>query len=242
MQIPSDALIWLIVGGASVIGSIWRNAREGKAQSEAQRQRKAAASAPPKPGPDLTPSTADQRYRQVQEEIRRRIAERMRPSAGPLTPTATGPFAPARPRRPLAQSVPPPSAPPVVVVAPIPSGYADEVRENLQETAKRLAKVETRRRADALAEDHSRVAAAYAQAPAAGLSTADAYAQAPTEEVSTMAAAYAQAPGGVASAPGASMRAMLAAPSAARRAFLLRELLGAPVGERASLSGGHEAW
>jgi hypothetical protein len=172
---------------------------------------------------ELTPTSRDgsspeedERVRRIQEEIRRKIAERRGQAAPPPVPASVPTFDPFRPvfqeddapspmRR---EEAPPPMPSPVreVVVA-----YADEATlERQRKLAAQLAELEERRR------EARRAAQAAAQSGGQAAANVAYHADAPD-------------------VPGLSARRLhdeLRSPAALRRAMVLREVLGAPVALR----------
>jgi hypothetical protein len=146
-----------------------------------------------------------ERTRRVQEEIRRKIAERR--AGGQQVPPLVAP-------RPIAQPVPEvirrrfeaPAAPP-----PLPSKAAraaqaardEEILERQRELETQMRVLEARR------AEHKRQA---------------------MEAAAPLSAATAYRTGGVTKASGADVLADLRAPGGARRAWILREVLGTPAG------------
>jgi hypothetical protein len=161
----------------------------------------------PRPG-SLRPSAADpgleERTRRVQEEIRRKIAERRgrgEPSATPAPPRLRPAAAPvARERMPMRPAAVPP---PPVAAAPAPEPSVASLAEEAAILARQneLAEQLARLKAAAQAERKAAASAGYAIAPAAK--------------------------------PGSARAAILAdlrVPAGVRRALVLREILGEPVG------------
>lgn len=180
---------------------------------------------PPPVVRELAPANRDgldpeqeERVRRIQEEIRRKIAERRgQPAPPPLPSPEPEPFNPFRPVfseepvRPHTSSVPPPMpAPPPIPVSP----FEDEgALERQRRLAEQMEELETRRR------EARRSAQALAETGA------------PT--VTARNAARAAAAGAQVAVVGIrSIGAELRNPKALRRAMVLREVLGAPVALR----------
>lgn len=159
-----------------------------------------------KPDDQRVPTAADEQTRRVQEEIRRKIAERRgQPPPRPVT-------------QPVARTVPPP------IVAPRPAydSGGDALRRILAERVRQREAADSKKLADAvLADEADKAATAKAIAmPAAPVSPirAKVYLGVP------------EAP--VRSASISGLREDLRDPDKLRRAFVLREILGAPVALR----------
>lgn len=166
---------------------------------------------------DGTDPEQDERVRRIQEEIRRKIAERRGQGAPPPVP-------PPEPRnlgdllgdpfRPVFQETPPPLPKPVARAEPVPApvevdAYADEAAlERQQALAEQMRQLEERRREAVRAAAHARGAGA-----AAGSSAA-------------------RAAESVAPAVGGGLVGEFRDPRALRRAIVWREVLGEPVGLR----------
>lgn len=155
----------------------------------------------------------DERVRRIQEEIRRKIAERRgQPVPPPLAPPTLDPF------RPLFQETPPPLTRPVT-----PPPLAEPVREVAVSAYDDTAALERQRKLEeqlAQLEERRREArrAAQAAAESGGQAAANVAYDAATPDV-----------------PGLSARRLqdeLKNPRALRRAMVLREVLGAPVALR----------
>lgn len=181
--------------------------------------------------PDQTPPTpsmqqgqpvlteADRRYREVQEEIRRRIAQKSQTAPGQpatMTPNPVPNYKPSakstvpintREYQTMRRKAAAPSTPPPTLAKPAKPAAVQPVM------------------AVAPAMD----------APPSYPSEAAAYAL--PKESGDNAASSSTSPGG-----SNALRAILASPSAARQAFLLREIFAQPLGLRPMASGGHEDW
>jgi hypothetical protein len=162
---------------------------------------------------------ADRRYREVQEDIRRRIAQRNQTAPTQPATVTPNPLTDYRPSRqstapisrkiekPLTTARPPKVAPPISVSATSMKVNAIPMMAN----------------------------APIAPAMTAYPSEAAAYAL--PKETGDNSASSNSSPGG-----SNALRAILASPSAARQAFLLREIFATPLGLRPLASGGHEDW
>jgi hypothetical protein len=174
--------------------------------------------------PDTTPTgqpvltEADKRYREVQEEIRRRIAQQKQTSPGqPATVTPN----PAQNYRPSKQ-----------ITAPInKTSGLPKPQKSAPPRISPPAKTPTK----TVAAQPVMAGAPAMEAAPAYPSEAAAYAL-PTESGDN-AASSSTSPGG-----SNALRAILGSPGAARQAYLLREIFATPMGLRPSGSGGHEDW
>jgi hypothetical protein len=160
---------------------------------------------------------ADQRYREVQEEIRRRIAQR---NQGAPAQTTTATPNPAQNYRPSKQ-----------ITAPL-NRNPRELPQKKSSPAPRTPVVATTMKMDAIP-----VMANAPIAPAMPAYPSEAAAYALPKDSGDNAASSSTSPGG-----SNALRAILASPSAARQAFLLREIFGQPLGLRPMANGGLEDW
>jgi len=206
MRDLSQVAIYILVALGFAANAWWQKRQERRAQDELQRH-------PPQTPPRQPLVTApNQRYQEVQEEIRRRIAERLQaaPAGRPATTTTTLPAPPPvvvrTPPRPVALPTAAPARPPVR--QPMRPAVAVE-----QQTAFPAA----------------RLAAAAPLAPVMA-------------ESFGMAAAYALATPETAGNSVAALQLVLANATAARQAFLFREIFDRPVCMRPAGCGGHEGW
>ncbi len=173
---------------------------------------------PPRGMPPVDPAQlteADRRYREVQEEVRRRIAQRQQMGQPPPRPPA-----------PVADYQPSPRS-----TSPIPQPMS-------RPTVRRMAPSST---TTATAPAPRRMPPPMPAAPIAASSEPDmdaaateAAAYAAPEEIGALAAP--------APPPAGSLRGMLRTPSSLQQAFVLRELLDKPLALRPAARGGHEAW
>ncbi len=185
------------------------------AQKDSPSERPTTNNNLPPAEPQLT--EADKRYREIQEEIRRRVVQRqqqpMQTSPAPAAP------APRRPRTVPNMGVPPRPAPKPISTyqrltpAPQPAIPAPMVMP--------VATISPNTDA-ATMEAAATEAAAYALPE----STPD---ESPVK--------YSYGP-----APVANLKPLLASPSSARQAFVLREILDRPLSLRPVYCGGHENW
>lgn len=184
----------------------------------------AAKNPPPErdqPSAPVELTEADKRYREIQEEVRRRVAQRqqqpqtMRPSSAPQenyhsSPQTTAPV--ARPARGIYQR---PAQPPTRTFTIAPPEIYTPTASAARPMAMPIMPVESASTTEAAATE----AAAYA-----------------LPEVSEAA--------GAATIPPAvgSIRALLTVQSSVRQAFVLREVLDRPLSLRPMAHGGHDAW
>ncbi len=177
------------------------------------------------PKRDLTPASRDgsdpeqdERVRRIQEEIRRKIAERRgQPVPPPLAPPELKPF------RPLFEETPPPPLARPLEQPPVPAWREEPVREVTVNAYDDSAALERQRK---LEEQMAELEARRAEARRA----AQAAARSGGQEAAN--AAYDAAKPDV---PGLSARRLqdeLRNPRALRRAMVLKEVLGAPVALR----------
>lgn len=173
---------------------------------------------------DGTDPEQDERVRRIQEEIRRKIAERRGqgapPPMPPPEPRSLGDLL-GEPFRPVFQETPPPLPKPVARAEPAPASvevdaYADEAAlERQRSLAEQMRQLEERRR------ENVQAAAASSRGVSAAAGSASARGAVPV------------APGGGAGVGGGgSLAGELRDPRALRRAMVWREVLGAPVGLR----------
>jgi hypothetical protein len=202
-----------------VANALWQKRQEKLAAAEYELRRKQERSnAPPVTLPPPVKPAVDQTYQDVQAEIRRRIAERNAARIGVPAParpaTSTRPPLPPAlpPRRPTVTTTSPTRVPPLPTPAMVRT-----VRPQVVE-----------------AEDRD----GFGMNP-----TQPAFRPAvvvPPSFVGDQSMA-ALAPSATTEWHGIDLRALLATPNAARQAFLLKEILDRPLGERRT-SGGHEDW
>jgi hypothetical protein len=211
-NVPLDLIVGAII---AIIAAATKKSSKSKNADSAQTAQDTMSATPP------VLTEADRRYREVQEEIRRRIAQRnqnppnqsatvtpnpvtdykrSRQSTQPINPNLNVPLATARPKK-SARPSPPPLQPPTktIVVEPM--------------------------MADAPAME---AAPAY---------PSEAAAYALPQDSGDNAASSGTSPGG-----GNALRAILASPNAARQAYLLREIFAQPLSLNPMGSGGHEDW
>jgi hypothetical protein len=211
-----QVIIYIIAGVVALIGSQWKKQQARNAEQDYQRQRqKDAAPTPTAPAPGTAAYDAKRRYEDIQEEIRRRIAQRanvpmpsptstVQPTQPrPVQPTMV-PYEPRDDSRPRA--TPPPIARPQPVAPPPPA--------TVSPPAMTMARVPT-----PMADTWKSNAPAYPD-------EASAYSLTATQESNSMSA----------------LRAALASASSARHAFILREVLDRPLCARPLCSGGHDNW
>jgi hypothetical protein len=207
-------VIFLIVAAAMGVQRLFKKLQGG--QEDVEKKRLPPAVNTPPASMELT--EADKRYRQVQEEIRRRVAQRQQ-----QTQTATPTPAPQTTYRPSPKST-----------SPIGRGALGEPNKRPVLTRPVAQPMNT-----TLAEP-SPAMPPMAAMPEASAST--------TEAAATEAAAYAlpevSAAAGTAGLPPAagSIRALLATPASIRQAFVLREVLDRPLSLRPAPHGGHDTW
>lgn len=211
----------IIVVAGTIAYWINQRARE-KAGQEADYDEDGKPEVRGAPMRELTPASRDgsdpeqdERVRRIQEEIRRKIAERRgQPVPPPLAPPELSPF------RPIFQETPPPLVRPVEA-PPLPTAMQREREDEMaHETAAALARQRKLEEQLAQLEERRREARRAAQeaAESGGQAAAN--------------VAYATITPDV---PGLSARRLqdeLRSPGALRRAMVLKEVLGAPVALR----------
>jgi hypothetical protein len=207
-----NIIVALIIAGA---GAMMKKPAKSKEADPAQTDRATSTTAAEPP----VMTEADRRYREVQEEIRRRIAQRnQRAPTQPatVTPNPATDYRPSKQittpigrkvERPLSTARTPKAAPPPTLTA-------------------------TTMKMDAIP-----MMANAPIAPAMPAYPSEAAAYALPKDSGDNAASSSASPGG-----SNALRAILASPSAARQAFLLREIFATPLGLRPLASGGHEDW
>ncbi len=175
----------------------------------------------PRPGPlsrdDTHPDEAE-RVRRIQEEIRRKIAERRGQSAPPPMPA---PVLPMNPLRPVFREQPPapapvqrPAPPPMPVVREVATVYDDEAAlERQRRLAEQLAELEARRR------EVRQTAVTLAEAGPVSAVSASARERTQTIFPHVQAGVH-------------GLAAELRNPKALRRAMVLREVLDPPIALR----------
>lgn len=206
----NDAFIKLVVFIVlALVGAGMKKSAKGNNSDRAQ-----TLDDPSQNPPVLT--DADRRYREVQEEIRRRITQKS-PST-PAQPT-TARANPAQNYRPSAQSTAP--------IKPLPAA-----RQQKAAPPKQAPSSTTTMRMDAIP-----TMANAPQAPAMPDYPSEAAAYALPKDSGDNAASSSGSHGS-----SDALRAILASPNQARQAFLLREIFAQPLGLRPMASGGLEDW
>ena len=214
----------IIVVAGTIAYWINQRARE-KAGQEADYDEDGKPEVRAEPKRDLTPVSRDgsdpeqdERVRRIQEEIRRKIAERRgQPVPPPLAPPELSPFRPV-----FQEQTPPPLARPVET-PPVPAWREEPVREVTVSAYDDTAALERQRKLEeqmAQLEERRREARRLAQeaSRSGGQAAANAAYDAAKPDV-----------------PGLSARRLqdeLRSPGALRRAMVLKEVLGAPVALR----------
>jgi hypothetical protein len=215
ISVMDNVIIYIIVGVVWAVASQWKKMQARDAEQDYQGQRQ--KDAPPPVGPSTTPGTpaydTARRYQEIQDEIRRRIAQRTnRPMPAP---TSTIQPAQPRPVQPVMVPTGYPSAtqPPPPIVRPQPAAAV-------------TSPVAASPFAMTMGDLPSAMTDIWKQNTSAASDEARAYSMTATQESTSLSA----------------LRTALASASSARHAFILREVLDRPLCARPLSSGGHDNW
>jgi len=204
----THSIITLILAVLAVISAARKKSAKSLDEAVAKSQKDAQQNAP-------VLTEADRRYREVQEEIRRRIAQKSQTMPTPPTVAQPNPAPDYQPSKQITQPVKP--------LAPARPKKAAAPQPTVSTTTMRMDAIPSM--ADApiapTMPDYPSEAAAYALPKDSG----------------DNAASSSTSPGG-----SNALRAILASPNKARQAYLLREIFAQPLGLRPMASGGLEEW